>query len=258
MSDITDWEPLMKPDDPSQDKPLNTYDLNVIGAYVSTLKHDSPNKSTMSETPRELELIEGFYNFADQVATLINTEIVAALGDDANWEYWAGRDEIPEMFKENCSPEKFKRLSDLWTLRESASGYSCSLSEYDPAEWAKKQYEIAQQNDWKPLVETNKFIRAENEKLANASCELKKELSKLQRDYDSYKKSTERELQRLKNDVGISLRAIDLCILASITTEKQFLTHRQRNFRMQHIHQIICNEADRFGDRKLTSYEDDF
>lgn len=62
----------------------------------------------------------------------------------------------------------------------------------------------------------------------------------------------------LKADAITSLKAIDMCILATLNTEKQQLTHRARNFRMLHVHQIICNEIDGLCDRKLTSYEDDF
>jgi hypothetical protein len=61
-----------------------------------------------------------------------------------------------------------------------------------------------------------------------------------------------------KADAITSLKAIDLCILATIPTNNQWLTHRARNFRMRHIHQIILNEVASFGDRKLITYEDDF
>lgn len=203
----------------------------------------------MSETPKQLELIEGFYNFADRVATLTNTEIVAALGDDADWQYWAGRDEIPAMFKENCSPEKFKRLSDLWTLRESASGYSCDLSEYDPTEWAKEQYKAAQQ-----VQKTEEHYNHAKKVMSEAANSLRV----TQSDYANYKKSSEQEFRCLKAEIITSLRAIDLCLLASLCTRNQWLTHKARNFRMRHVHQIISNEIDRFGDRKLTNYEDDF
>ena len=103
-----------------------------------------------------------------------------------------------------------------------------------------------------------------NETLIRESVGLKRQLANLQGDYDSlktslqrthadYKKSSEQEFRCLKAEIITSLRAIDLCILASLCTEKQHLTHRQRNF-----HQIIGNEVDRFGDRRLTNYEDDF
>lgn len=108
-----------------------------------------------------------------------------------------------------------------------------------------------------------------NETLIREAVELKKHLANLQGDYDSlkaslqrthadYKKSSEQEFRCLKAEIITSLRAIDLCILASLCTEKQWLTHKARNFRMKHVHQIISNEIDRFGDRKLTNYEDDF
>ena len=107
-----------------------------------------------------------------------------------------------------------------------------------------------------------------NETLIRESVELKRHLANLQGDYDrletslqrthaNYKKSSEQEFRCLKAEIITSLRAINLCLLASITTEKQPLTHRQRNFRMQHVNQIISNEVDRFSDRKLTTYEDD-
>lgn len=67
-----------------------------------------------------------------------------------------------------------------------------------------------------------------------------------------------KEVGALKAEAIATLKAIDMCILASLNTEKQHLTHRTRNFRMRHVHQIICNEIDGLCDRKLTSYEDDF
>lgn len=79
-----------------------------------------------------------------------------------------------------------------------------------------------------------------------------------QTDYSNYKTSSRQKFSCLKAEIVTSLRAINLCLLASINTEKQQLTHRARNFRMKHVNQIISNEIDRFCDRKLTSYEDDF
>lgn len=108
-----------------------------------------------------------------------------------------------------------------------------------------------------------------NETLIRESVELKKKLANMMGDYDSlkaslqrthadYKKSSEQEFRCLKAEIITSLRAIDLCLLASLCTENQWLTHKARNFRMKHVHQIISNEIDRFGDRRLTNYEDDF
>ena len=83
-------------------------------------------------------------------------------------------------------------------------------------------------------------------------------LNKEKHSFEDYKKHSQQEFRCLKAEIITSLRAINLCLLASISTEKQSLTHRARNFRMRHINQIISNEIDRFGDRQLTSYEDDF
>ncbi len=99
----------------------------------------------------------------------------------------------------------------------------------------------------------------ENSKtLQRQSIESGNTIRRLQSDYDAYKKSSQQEFRCLKAELITSLRAINLCLLASINTEKQQLTHRARNFRMRHVNQIISNEIDRFCDRKLTSYEDDF
>lgn len=99
---------------------------------------------------------------------------------------------------------------------------------------------------------------AENSKLVTSSIDEGNTLRRLQSDYDSYKKNAEQELRCIKAEIITSLRAINLCLVATITTEKQPLTHRQRNFRMRHVNQIISNEIDRFSDRKIPSYEDDF
>ncbi|WP_103666431.1 hypothetical protein [Pseudanabaena sp. BC1403] len=278
----------------------------------------------MSEKPRELELIEGFYSFADKVATLINTEIVAALGEDADWEHHAGRDEIPQCFSKNFSPERFKRLSDLWTLRESASGYSCDLSEYDPAEWAKElsktsttekplnAYDIkeialyvaslkvgvgipyvSEGKTWETDADVQRNLAAhyaehcfraqesserlyaevqslkeqilEYEATREQQRELMIEAANNHRAAQSRVDSLTRDIKELqdkftcfKADAVTSLKAIDLCILATLPTENQSLTHRARNFRMKHIHQIILNEVASLSDRKLITYEDDY
>jgi hypothetical protein len=72
------------------------------------------------------------------------------------------------------------------------------------------------------------------------------------------KKQLQDKFTSFKADAITSLKAIDLCILASLCTDNQWLTHKARNFRMRHVHQIICNEVASLGDRKLSSYEDDF
>jgi hypothetical protein len=72
------------------------------------------------------------------------------------------------------------------------------------------------------------------------------------------KEASEQEFRLFKAEAIATLKAIDMCILASLNTEKQHLNHRARNFRMRHVHQIIGNQIDVFCDRKLTTYEDDF
>lgn len=271
-------------DIPAQDKPLNAYDLKAIGDYVATIKYFAPNKSTMSEKPRELELIDNFYNFVDRISEALNTLLIDQLGEDANWDDHAGISELPykflTAFKHRSEAQKL--FAELWELREESNGLCASLDEYKPHEWAKELYEAAQpvehpsekktEINWEEQYERqltiNQILIAENQALINKS-ESKLELDRLQRDcdkfkanlqatYDEYKKSAEQEFRCLKAEIITSLRAIDLCLLASLCTGQQWLTHKARNFRMKHVHQIISNEIDRFGDRKLTSYEDDF
>lgn len=256
----------------------------------------------MSETPRELELIDNFYNFADRISEALNTLLIDQLGEDANWDDHVGVSELPYKFLTAFKPcsETQKLFADLWELREESNGLCASLDEYKPHEWAKELYEAAQPGE-KPLnsydlnviseyvatlhpsektteinweeqyeqqLALNQMLIAENQALINKS-ESKLELDRLQRDcdkfkaslqatYDNYKKSSEQEFRCLKAEIITSLRAIDLCLLASLCTENQWLTHKARNFRMKHVHQIISNEIDRFGDRKIPNYEDDF
>ena len=244
----------------------------------------------MSEAPRELELIDNFYNFADRISEALNTLLIDQLGEDANWDDHVGVSELPYKFLTAFKPcsQTQKLFAELWELREESNGLCASLDEHKPHEWAKELYEAAQpvenplnsydlkvvseyvstlhpsqkttEINWEEQYEQqlalNQMLIAENQTLINKS-ESKLELDRLQRDYNNYKKSSEQEFRCLKAEIITSLRAINLCLLASITTEKQPLTHRQRNFRMQHVNQIISNEVDRFSDRKLTTYEDD-
>jgi hypothetical protein len=104
------------------------------------------------------------------------------------------------------------------------------------------------------LQETITSLMAENSQLAQKSIEEKNTIRKLTSDI----KELQGKFTCFKADAVTSLKAIDLCILATLPTENQFLTHRARNFRMRHIHQIILNELASFSDRKLITYEDDF
>ncbi|MCX5934382.1 MAG: hypothetical protein NTU99_06275 [Pseudanabaena sp. LacPavin_0818_WC45_MAG_42_6] len=104
------------------------------------------------------------------------------------------------------------------------------------------------------LENTITDLMAQNSQLAQQAIEDKKLIRKLTSDI----KELQTKFTCFKADAVTSLKAIDLCILATLPTENQFLTHRARNFRMRHIHQIIINEVASFSDRKLTSYEDDF
>ena len=104
------------------------------------------------------------------------------------------------------------------------------------------------------LENTITDLMAQNSQLAQQAIEDKKLIRKLTSDI----KELQTKFTCFKADAVTSLKAIDLCILATLPTENQFLTHRSRNFRMRHIHQIIINEVASFSDRKLTSYEDDF
>jgi hypothetical protein len=157
-------------------------------------------------------------------------------------------------FKPRSKPQKL--FSELWGLREESNGFCASLSDLNPYEWAKEQHEKAQRLSL--LMAASREAEERYEQAKTMMSEAANSLRITQSDYANYKKSSEQEFRCLKAEIITSLRAIDLCILASLCTDKQFLTHRARNFRMRHVHQIITNEVDRFGDRKLTSYEDDF
>jgi hypothetical protein len=100
----------------------------------------------------------------------------------------------------------------------------------------------------------NEKVLLELETLKSQNQDLIRKNASLLRD----KKELEAIFTCFKADAITSLKAIDLCILATIPTNNQWLTHRARNFRMRHIHQIILNEVASFGDRKLLTYEDDF
>lgn len=115
----------------------------------------------------------------------------------------------------------------------------------DVAEFAyEKQTEI---NRLKERVKTLEKQVADYEAVQSRVGSLTREIKQLQDKFTCF-----------KGDAITSLKAIDLCILATITTQNQCLTHSQRNFRMRHVHQIILNEVASLGDRKLITYEDDY
>ncbi len=118
--------------------------------------------------------------------------------------------------------------------------------------------EMKSEHDFKSLyaqqVELNQTFVTDNKELRLKNVELIKKNALLLSDH----KELTDKFTCLKADSITTLKAIDLCILATLNTEKQHLTHRARNFRMRHVHQIISNQIDAFCDRKLTNYEDDF
>lgn len=122
--------------------------------------------------------------------------------------------------------------------------------------------EMKPEIDWEAQYERqlriNEILITENHLLKQQSIASENAVRKHHSDYAAYKESSQKKFRILKAEIITSLRAINLCLLASLNTQKQQLTHRARNFRMRHINQIISNEIDRFGDRQLVSYEDDF
>lgn len=119
--------------------------------------------------------------------------------------------------------------------------------------------EINWEEHYERQLNINEKLILENEKLKTQTQEYKE--TSAQSRIDSLLRDSKELTAKFtcfKAEAVTILKAIDMCILASLNTEKQYLTHRARNFRMRHVHQIICNQIDVFCDRKLTTYEDDF
>ncbi len=72
------------------------------------------------------------------------------------------------------------------------------------------------------------------------------------------KESLEEKFLSLKSDVIVTLKALELCAIASQRNGKIELNHHVRDMRLAHLQSIIKNSLEDFGDRNLTSYEDDF
>ena len=83
-------------------------------------------------------------------------------------------------------------------------------------------------------------------------------LSLLQREYNNYKKSSEQNFESLKSDVIVVLKALELCAIASQRDGDIALNHHVRDMRLAHLQSIIKNSLEDFGDRNLTSYDNDF
>ncbi len=128
----------------------------------------------------------------------------------------------------------------------------------DITDWEPNLKPVDWERQYERQLKINEILIAENNTLLKKNADSENSLSRLQADYTNYKKSSEQQFRCLKAEIITSLRAIELCLIASLRTDDNFLTHRARNFRMRHVHQIIRNEVDRFGDRKLTTYDDDF
>ena len=121
----------------------------------------------------------------------------------------------------------------------------------EPFNW-KERYEgqLALSNKW--LREASE-LKASYQKLAAENLSLCNQIV-------ANKKALAQEFAGIKSEAIIALKAIAICINASIPNEhsQEYLTHRARNFRMKHIDRIISDQIAKLGDRKLSSYEDDF
>lgn len=65
--------------------------------------------------------------FANEIADRLNTQIIRLLGDDADWQHWAGRTDIPKYFDLAGKDETL--LAEIWILREGANGI-CASNNY--------------------------------------------------------------------------------------------------------------------------------
>ena len=109
------------------------------------------------------------------------------------------------------------------------------------------------ENRYNRLFEINKDLYIQKQQLLYKNQALEKQNQALIRELQA-------KFTCFKADAITSLKAIAICIKASIPSEinREFLTHRARNFRMKHIDRIISDQIAQLGDRKLSSYEDDF
>ncbi len=124
--------------------------------------------------------------------------------------------------------------------------------------------EINESFNWKERYEgqlalSNKWLREVSELKASYQKLVRENLSLCNQRLDE-KKALAQQFTAIQSEAIIALKAIAICINASIPNEhsQERLTHRARNFRMKHIDRIIADQIAKLGDRKLSSYEDDF
>ena len=203
----------------------------------------------MPETTFEesyLGTIDELLRFADQISVVLNTEITAATGMQADWQYWVGVTEIPEAYAKNFAPERFKRLSDLWILREQSNSILNWEADHSLTEWVKN---LAQ--GVKPIFEKEQevlFLTAANKQLEINHAKALKQI----------RATHEGQFNQFKADVLIALKATELCAIASQRHGEIALNHRVRDQRLEHLQSIIANAFKDFSDRSLSSYSDDF
>lgn len=63
---------------------------------------------------------------------------------------------------------------------------------------------------------------------------------------------------QFKADVIVCLKALELVAIASQRHGEIALNHRERDQRLEHLQSIIKNAFLDFGDRSLSTYDDDF
>jgi hypothetical protein len=122
---------------------------------------------------------------------------------------------------------------------------------------------MSELTDWEPEMQSATNLIASHIEYSEEIRKLEANLMAIDtqhaRALNQCKQSYTDTFNALKDDAITALKAIAICIKASIPNDhsQEYLTHRARNFRMKHIDRIITDQIAKLGDRKLSSYEDD-
>ncbi len=128
---------------------------------------------------------------------------------------------------------------------------------------------MSQITDWEPLDQETSTAQEPEGHLINSNTEYRVHIRKLEKSLSDtevlhakalaqIRKSYEDTFKCFKADVIVTLKALELCAIASQRHGEIALNHHVRDMRLEHLQAIITNAITDFSDRKLTSYEDDF
>lgn len=181
------------------------------------------------------QAIEGFVDFAHNMAEILNELLIVLIGGEAAWENHIGIDKIPDGYLNQDLNDA--RLIKLWELREEANSLLLIENDHHVKQWAET------------ISEVNEELKAKRKQIAI--------LEEQARSLHNRTIALSGEYTGLRVDCVGRLRAINFLIASSIRDGNIGLAHWRRDERLKHLQDAVSNQINDL-DKSCHSYTDDF